>query len=58
VATILVVDDNLASLNVLVALLEHAGHTLLQASNADDGLLLVREQHPDLVISDIIIAKR
>ncbi|MCU1384935.1 MAG: multi-sensor hybrid histidine kinase [Acidobacteria bacterium] len=54
-ATILVVDDLSANRNVLVAVLAHAGHTLLQARDGSAGLAVVRDAHPDLVITDVLM---
>jgi diguanylate cyclase (GGDEF)-like protein len=55
VAKILVVDDNLFNREVLVALLESAGHTAVQAANGTEGLLAVQVLRPQLVISDVLM---
>ena len=52
-ATILVVEDNPANMTLAVFLLESAGHTVLSATDAEAGLALARDRHPDLVLMDI-----
>jgi two-component system cell cycle response regulator DivK len=52
-ATILLVEDNAANMKLAVFLLEHAGHTVISATDAEAGLTLAREQHPDLILMDI-----
>ena len=49
-ATILIVDDLAANREVLVALLRHEGHRLLEAEDGKQGLAVVQTEHPDLVI--------
>jgi two-component system cell cycle sensor histidine kinase/response regulator CckA len=53
-ATILIVDDA-ASREPLVALLLSAGYELLEAANGADALDAVRSQHPDLVITAVLM---
>ncbi len=52
-ANVLVVEDNAANMTLAVFLLESAGHSVWKAVNAEAGLLLAREQHPDLILMDI-----
>src|SRR5205823_868999 len=40
---------------LVVALLGHEGHRMLEASDGVDGLEAARAQNPDLVISDILM---
>ena len=54
-ATILIVDDNAINRSFLVTLLGYAGHRLLEAASGVDGLRLIHAEHPDLVISDILM---
>jgi two-component system cell cycle sensor histidine kinase/response regulator CckA len=54
-ATILVVDDIADNRTVLVALLRHQGHRVLEAANGSAGLAAVRIEHPDLVITDVLM---
>jgi CheY-like chemotaxis protein len=53
--TILVVDDVSANRDVLVTLLGHEGHTLIEAADGDEGLRATRTEHPDLVITDVLM---
>jgi two-component system cell cycle response regulator DivK len=52
-AKILIVEDNPANMKLAVFLLQHAGYSVLSASDAESGLALAREQHPDLILMDI-----
>jgi len=55
VATILVVEDEKPLRDFLVFFLEGAGHRVLQAISGQHALLLVAEERPDLVLSDIMM---
>jgi two-component system cell cycle response regulator DivK len=50
---VLIVEDNAANMKLASFLVEKAGHTVLTAVDAEAGLLLAREQHPDLILMDI-----
>ena len=52
---IIVIDDEEDIRNVLQIVLEREGHDVKVASNADDGLDLLRDHGADLVITDIIM---
>lgn len=52
-ATILLVDDNADNLDIYQVMLEHAGHTVLLASDGAAAVSAVRENRPDLVIMDV-----
>ena len=54
-ATILVVDDRDLNRSFLTTLLSYGGHRLLEASNGPEGLSKVRIEHPELVITDILM---
>ena len=54
-ATILVLDDRATNRDVLVTLLGYAGHTALEAQNAEVALELVRAARPNLVIADVLM---
>ena len=51
--TILVVDDNAVSRELLRELLEPSGHVVLEAINGTDALDLIRRRAPDLVFLDL-----
>jgi PAS domain S-box-containing protein len=55
VASILVVDDNAANRSLLVILLARWGHRPIEATDGAQGLAKVRAEHPDLVLSDILM---
>ncbi len=50
---ILVVDDRWENRSVIVNLLEPIGFVVMVAENGKDGLEKIRENHPDLVITDL-----
>jgi two-component system cell cycle response regulator DivK len=52
-ATVLIVEDNLANMKLAVFLLESAGYAVLSATDAEAGLTLAREKQPDLILMDI-----
>jgi two-component system cell cycle response regulator DivK len=52
-AKILIVEDNPANMQLATFLLEHAGHEVLPANDADTALRLARDQHPDLILMDV-----
>src|SRR4051812_1293855 len=54
-ATILIVDDLATNRKFLVTLLRHRGYRLLEAADGRQGLDVVRAEHPDLVITDVLM---
>jgi CheY-like chemotaxis protein len=54
-ATILIIDDLPANRTFLVTLLRHHGHRLLEAGDGSEGLAAVHAEHPDLVITDVLM---
>jgi PAS domain S-box-containing protein len=54
-ATILVVDDRPTNRELLVTLLGYAGHHVLEAAEGEAGLAIARTEHPDLIITDIVM---
>lgn len=52
-AKVLLVEDNAANMQLAVLLVEKLGHTIVTARDAEKGLTLAREQHPDLILMDI-----
>ncbi len=53
--TILVIDDDRATLHLIREAFREASVTVLTASAARSGLELVRERHPDLVLLDVML---
>ncbi|CAN5633920.1 response regulator [soil metagenome] len=52
-AVVLVVEDNPANMTLASFLLTSAGHTVLSAVTAEEGLPLAREQQTQLILMDI-----
>lgn len=52
-AHILIVEDHPTNMRLAVFLLEKAGHQVVQASDAEQGLRLARTAHPDLILMDV-----
>ena len=52
-AKVLVIEDNPANMTLAVFLLQSAGHTALTATDAEAGLMLARDEQPDLILMDI-----
>ncbi len=52
-ATILLVEDNAANMKLAIFVLEQAGYAVICAADAEAGLTLAREHHPDLILMDI-----
>jgi two-component system cell cycle response regulator DivK len=52
-ATVLIVEDNLANMTLATFLVQSAGHTVLGATDAEAGLTLARDEHPHLILMDI-----
>jgi DNA-binding response OmpR family regulator len=57
-AHILVIDDEQMLRRTLRALLERAGHTVVEAEDGDQGLAQFNVHRPDLVLTDIIMPNR
>ncbi len=54
-AKILVVDDRPTNRQFLLTLLGYTGHRLFEAADGAEALDVVRAEHPDLVITDILM---
>ena len=54
-ASILIVDDRPANRKFLLTLLGYAGHRLLEAEDGAQALEIARREHPDLIITDILM---
>jgi CheY-like chemotaxis protein len=55
VRTVLVVDDEYGTVEVLLAALEDAGYRVLTAANGRRALERLEENKPDLVVSDFMM---
>jgi CheY-like chemotaxis protein len=53
--TILVVDDNLDSIMILRSILESNGFTVLVAQNGMEALDVLKRDHPDVVLLDVMM---
>jgi two-component system cell cycle response regulator DivK len=51
--TILVIEDNEINMKLIRAFLQVGKYRILEARDAETGIRLVREQHPDLILMDI-----
>jgi two-component system cell cycle response regulator DivK len=51
--TILVIEDNEMNMKLMRAVLRVGNYRMLEASDAETGLRLVQEHHPDLILMDI-----
>src|SRR5262245_33354994 len=54
-ASILIIDDEPELRDVFASILEKAGHEVLLASGARDGLAAFSRHRPDVVITDVIL---
>jgi adenylate cyclase len=54
-ATVLVVDDNLANIKLLEAVLTPRGYTVVTADSGSEALAKVRSERPDLILLDIVM---
>jgi two-component system cell cycle response regulator DivK len=52
-AKILVIEDNPANMKLAIFLLESAGHAVVAATDAEAGLMLARDEQPELILMDI-----
>ena len=54
---ILVVDDEAYIRRVLELKLKNRGYQVITAENGEDGLAIIKDQRPDVVITDIMMPK-
>jgi two-component system cell cycle response regulator DivK len=52
-STILIVEDNEKNMKLVRDILQHRGHTTLEATTGDEGVRLAIGQLPDLILMDI-----
>ena len=50
---ILIIEDNSSNLKMLYTFLSKRGYTVLTAKNAEDGLSVINENHPTLILMDL-----
>jgi len=51
--SILVIEDNFLNMKLIRHILINAGYTVLEATNAEDGIRIANESHPNLILMDI-----
>ena len=52
---ILIIDDDLAVRDTLIAILEDRGYEVITAVNGQQGLAVFRRELPDLLVTDIVM---
>ena len=55
---VLVIDDDNLVRYTLSRILQHSGYDVVTASDGRHGMLLLRDEHPDVVITDIIMPEQ
>jgi len=56
-ATVLVVDDEPAILEVVAEFARMLGHDVLTAIDGEDALVLLRDRRPDVIVSDVMMPR-
>ena len=51
--TVMIIEDNPLNMKLVVALLKMGNYHVLEATNAEEGLEIIRQNRPDLVLMDI-----
>ena len=51
--SILVIEDNDLNMKLVKGLLQIGGYNMLEANDAETGIDMTREHHPDLILMDI-----
>jgi two-component system chemotaxis response regulator CheY len=57
-AKILVIDDDPGMCRTVSRILSRGGHAVTEASNGVKGMELVRDVHPDIVVTDIFMPQQ
>ena|ERR1700687_1959121 len=55
---ILVIDDDKMVRLTLSKILNHSGHKVVTAADGKHGMILLRAEHPDVVITDLIMPEQ
>ena len=55
---ILIIDDNSAVRDTMARILQLAGYQTITAGDGNEGLMRMRKEHPDLIITDIIMPEK
>jgi len=55
---ILIIDDNSAVRDTMARILQLAGYQTITAVDGRDGIAKMRKEHPDLIITDIIMPEK
>jgi CheY-like chemotaxis protein len=53
--TVLVVDDSTTNRELMHSLLDLEGYAVLEASSGTDALVLARREHPEVVVTDVLM---
>jgi CheY-like chemotaxis protein len=53
VALILAADDDPATREIFIRILEHSGHQIVAVADGESALREIRERRPDLVLTDV-----
>ena len=56
-ARILIIEDDQDFLDVVTYLLKSAGHTILSATNGQEGLEKAHQEKPDLILTDLMLPR-
>ncbi len=54
-ATILVIDDSPTETHIIRKFVEGGGYRVLTAEDGESGIALAREEHPDLILMDVVM---
>jgi DNA-binding response OmpR family regulator len=58
VAKILIIDDDPRMRRTVSRILARAGHEVIEAPDGMEGMELFRRNHPDIVVTDIVMPKK
>ena len=56
-AKVLLIDDDQSNLEFMRQLMRIEGHELAWAADGEQGLALIRQQHPQLIICDVVMPR-